>query len=72
MVLLAFKIPEGQEVKNFGFTVYDAETGDPVDGDFAITLGGELLVYRKGMTRYLSAEKGKYIIRFTDGRYIRY
>ena len=72
MVLLAFKIPEGQEVKNFGFTVYDAETGDTVDGDFAITLGGELLVYRKGMTRYLSAEKGKYIIRFTDGRYIRY
>ena len=69
---MTFKIPEGQEVKDFEFTVYDAETGNPINGDFAITVGGELLVYRKGMTRYLSAEKGKYIIRFTDGRYIRY
>ena len=69
---MSFKIPDRLEVKDFGFTVYDDETGDPINGDFAITVGGELLVYRKGMTRYLSAEKGKYIIRFTDGRYMRY
>ena len=70
---MAFKIPDGQEVKDFGFTVYDAETGDPINGDFAITVGGELLVYRKGMTRYLSAEKGKYIIQFYPSmRYMRY
>lgn len=69
---MAFIISDGHEVKDFGFTVYDAETGDLVDRDFAITLGGELLVYRKGMTRYLSAEKGRYIIRFSDGRYMRY
>ena len=25
-----FKIPEGQEVKSFGFSVYDAETGSPL------------------------------------------
>lgn len=70
---MSFKIPDGQEVKDFGFTVYDAETGDPINGDFAITFGGELLFYRKGMTRYLSAEKGKYIIQFfPSGRYMRY
>ena len=67
---MAFKIPDGQD---FGFTVYDAETGDPINGDFAITVGGELLVYRKGMTRYVSAEKSRYIIQFYPSmRYMRY
>lgn len=28
---MAFKIPEGQEVKDFGFTVYDADTGERYD-----------------------------------------
>ena len=66
---MAFK---DREVKDFEFTVYDPETGVPVDGDFAITHYGELIVYLNEMAMHVSVEKGKYIIRFTDGRYMRY
>lgn len=66
---MAFK---DREVKDFEFTVYDAETGDPINGDFAITHNGDLIVYLSGMAMHVSVEKGKYIIRFTDGRYMRY
>lgn len=69
---MAFKIPDGHEVKDFGFTVYDAETGDPINRDFAITHYGELIVYLNEMAMHVSVEKGKYIIQFSDGHYMRY
>lgn len=69
---MAFIIPEGQEVKDFGFTVYDAETGNPINGDFAITHNGDLIVYLNRMAMHVSVEKGKYIIQFADGKYMRY
>ena len=70
---MAFNIPEGQEVKDFGFTVYDAETGDPINGDFTITHNGELVVYLSRIGLHVSVEKGKYIIQFfPSGMYMRY
>lgn len=78
-----FKIPEGQEVNVFGFTVYDTETGDPVDvwklikklgghpqavDDFVLTEGGFLYLTDSLGNWFSIPKKGKYIIQFAiDG-----
>ena len=82
-----FEIPDESEVKDFGFTVYDAETGDPVTTIFpgnilgfacwVIAENGYLykLWMQSGsrVMRFDYIEKeGKYIIQFSDGRYMRY
>lgn len=71
---MAFKIPDGQEVKDFGFTVYDAETGNPYDGMSGrwghiegIDPDGNLFNECCNIPK-----EGKYIIQFADGRYMRY
>lgn len=94
---MAFKIQDGQEVKDFVFTVYDAETGDPIEphdgmsiyhGElllkvpfsslqetiFALDEDGTLCVVPKEQAHqaYRVSKEGKYIIQFTDGRYMRY
>ena len=85
---MAFKIPDGQEVKEFGFTVYDADTGDPTGretiaervgcdkrlvDDFAITEDGFLYLTDETGYWYTVPREDKYIIQFaSSGRYMRY
>ena len=82
-----FEIPDKAEVKDFGFTVYDAETGDSVTTTFPDNIPGFVFwviaengcLYKLWMQsgsrvmRFDYFEKeGKYIIQFSDGRYMRY
>ena len=72
---MAFKIPDGQEVKDFGFSVYMADTGERYD-DMSGRWG-----YIEGIDSdgnlfnecYNIPKEGKYIIQFfPSGRYMRY
>lgn len=84
---MAFKIPDGQEVKDFGFTVYDVQSGDQVDREkiadeldfdtrlvdnFVLTEDGFLYITDSCGYWYTVPRQGKYIIQFADGRYMRY
>lgn len=88
-----FKIPEGADVKDFGYTVYHAENGErakPTDIKLSSgkTLFGnldEFILDDHGVlgvcpydaedwrTGFVDVKKeDKYIIQFSDGRYMRY
>lgn len=78
---MAFKIPDGQEVKDFGFTVYDAEKGDPIEANpntpepwnykFVIDEMGNLYVAQ--IVGKSFPKDGSKIIQFAStGRYMRY
>lgn len=74
-----FDIPKTHETKSFGFTVYDAETGDPVnvsrlikslggkpqlaDG-FMLTEDGDLVLVDSVGNQYWVAREGRYVIQF--------
>lgn len=71
---MAFNIPDGQEVKDFGFAVYMADTGKPYD-DMSGRWGRIEGIDPDGnlFNECCNIPKeGKYIIQFEDGRYMRY
>ena len=70
-----FKIPDGQEVTDFGFTVYDAKTGNKIQKEGNLFLLSEKGGLYEADLHYGGRnikEEGKYIIQFSDGRYMRY
>lgn len=63
-------IPKEQFTEFHGFTVYDAETGNPVDYDFLIDTDGSLCCMTNAGV--IEMEKGYFIIQFADGKYMRW
>lgn len=69
-----FKIPDGQEVTDFGFAVYHTDTGERVKPTDLFLLSEKGGLYEADLHyggRNIKKE-GKYIIQFSDGRYMRY
>ena len=64
------KIPKDQLTEFYGFTVYDAESGEPVDYDFLIDTDGKLCCMTNAGV--IDMEKGNFIIQFADGKYMRW
>lgn len=73
-----FKIPDGQEVTDFGFTVYDAESGRRADIETTSYVIDNMGTLYDGYSAYDGLadmkipKEGKYVVRFADGRYMRY
>lgn len=77
-------IPKEQFTEFAGFTVYDAENGDPVDEEdvfpdeavlkgFFLSEDGELLIDGVcGGEMFDVPKDGKYIVQFADGKYMRW
>ena len=56
-----------------GFTVYDAETGEPIDGTFVFDADGYLFEVYDDDELYEAEKEGKYIIQFADtGKFLRW
>jgi hypothetical protein len=53
-----------------GFSVYDINTGNPVDYDFLIDTDGKLCCMTTAGV--IEMEKGNFIIQFADGKYMRW
>lgn len=73
------EIPKDQLTKFPGFTVYDAESGEPVplgyEEFFVLDEDGLLFKIYPSSDKYMYEDvpkDGKYIIRFADGKYMRW
>lgn len=73
------EIPKDQLTEFHGFTVYDAESGDPVtlgyEEFFVLDEDGLLFKIYPSSDKYLYEDvpkDGKYIIQFADGSYMEY
>lgn len=73
------EIPKDQLKEFNGFTVYDAESGDPVtlgyEEFFVLDEDGLLFKIYPSSDKYLYEDvpkEGKYLIQFADGKYLRW
>ena len=80
-------IPEDQMEESTGFTVYDAETGEPAEAVDAVRFsvkGAEFVLRDEGQLAVVYCDtwedvnietlprQGKYLIQFGDGKYMRW